>query len=89
MDFFRDDMASLGQNVGTSAVHLFADMTDILEDSLAENGVDFDALTGDPDTNTGNTSNVDAGLVTCSAQGLPVRPGDGRRAVVPFLRRRL
>lgn len=88
MDFFQDDMAPLWQNVGATAVHLSADMTDILEDSLTENGVDFDALTGVPDTNTGNTSNVDAGLVTCSVQGHPVRPGDGRRAV-PFLRWRL
>ena len=52
MDFFSDDMTSLWQNVGTSAVHLSADMTDILEDCLAENDVDFDALTGDLDTLT-------------------------------------
>lgn len=52
MDFFQDDMRSLWQNVGTSAVHLSADMTDILEDCLAERGVEFDALTGDLDTLT-------------------------------------
>lgn len=52
MDFFQDDMRSLWQNVGTSAVHLSEDMTDILEDCLAENGVAFDALTGDLDTLT-------------------------------------
>ncbi len=52
MDFFQDDMRSLWQNVGTSAVHLSADMTDILEDCLAKSGTDFDALTGDLDTLT-------------------------------------
>ncbi len=52
MNFFRDDMRSLWQNVGTSAVHLSEDMTDILEDCLAESGVGFDALTGDLDTLT-------------------------------------
>lgn len=52
MDFFRDDMRSLWQNVGTSAVHLSEDMTDILESCLAESGADFDALTGDLDTLT-------------------------------------
>lgn len=46
LDFFRDDMRVLWQNVGTSAVHLSADMTDILEDQLARNATPFDRLTG-------------------------------------------
>ena len=52
MDFFQDDMRSLWRNVGTSAVHLSEDMTDILEDCLAESGSSFDDLTGDLDTLT-------------------------------------
>ncbi len=52
MDFFQDDMRSLWQNVGTSAVHLAEDMTDILEGCLAEGNVAFNALTGDLDTLT-------------------------------------
>ena len=52
MAFFQDDMRSLWQNVGTSAVHLSQDMTDILEDCLSENDVAFDTLTGDLDTLT-------------------------------------
>lgn len=52
MNFFLDDVRSLWQNVGTSAVHLSQDMTDILENCLTKNGVEFDALTGDLDTLT-------------------------------------
>lgn len=52
MDFFQDDMRSLWQNVGTSAVHLSGDMTDIPERCLEERGTAFDALTGDPDALT-------------------------------------
>ena len=52
LDFFRDDMRSLWQNVGTSAVHLSGDMTDILEDCLEERGTSMNALTGDLDTLT-------------------------------------
>lgn len=45
-------MCALWQNVATSAVHLSGNMTEILEDCLAEGGTSFDALTGDLDTLT-------------------------------------
>ena len=52
MDFFRDDMRSLWQDVSTSGVHLSEDMTDLLEGCLAGRGVSFDRLTGDLETLT-------------------------------------
>lgn len=50
MEFFRYDMHALWQNVSTSGVHLSEEMTEVLEDCLAEGGADFDALTGDLET---------------------------------------
>lgn len=47
MDFFRDDMRTLWQNVATSGVHLSEDMTYLLEDCLKDRGVAFSQLTGD------------------------------------------
>lgn len=46
MEFFQDDMRSLWQNVATSGVHLSDDLTDIMEDYLAQNGTSFTALSG-------------------------------------------
>ncbi len=52
MDFFRDDMRSLWQNVATSGVHLSTDMTYLLEECLEDRGVAFSQLTGDLDSLT-------------------------------------
>ena len=49
MEVFRSDMASLWRNVSGMSAHLSKDMTDILEDTLAEQGMTFSELDGNLD----------------------------------------
>lgn len=49
MEVFRSDMASLWRNVSGMSTHLSKDMTDILEDTLAEQGMTFSELDGNLD----------------------------------------
>lgn len=46
LEFFQDDMRYLWQNVATSGVHLSSDLSDIMDDYLAQNGTSIDALAG-------------------------------------------
>lgn len=49
MEVFRSDMTSLWRNVSGMSAHLSKDMTDILEDTLAEQGMTFSELDGNLD----------------------------------------
>ena len=49
MKLYRTDMASLWRNVSGMSAHLSKDMTDILEDTLAEQGMTFSELDGNLD----------------------------------------